>query len=119
LQVGPSRKSLIPVATKRRDADDATVSNDRLRDRGQKDDVGRIVRKDPLEIVAVPGRDPFGRKGLCINVHSITSSARASREVGIATPIAFAVLRLSTSRKLVGCWIGRPLVLAPLRIRST
>src|SRR5215471_9046800 len=52
-------------------------------------------------------------------LHSITSSARASSEVGICIPIVLAVLRLITNRKLVGCWTGRSPNLAPLRIRSS
>src|SRR5262249_25301903 len=51
--------------------------------------------------------------------HSITSSARASRLSGTVRPSAFAVLRLSTSSYLVGCWTGRLAGFSPLRIRST
>src|SRR5438093_8128625 len=51
--------------------------------------------------------------------HSITRSARRRRESGILSASAFAVLRLMTSSKLVGCSIGRLAGLAPLRIRST
>jgi D-alanyl-D-alanine dipeptidase len=50
--------------------------------------------------------------------HSITSSASTSSDVGIAKPIALAVLRLSTSLKRVGCSTGRSFGLAPLRILS-
>src|SRR5207237_4947865 len=49
--------------------------------------------------------------------YSITSSARARSEAGTSMPSALAVLRLITSRKLVGCWTGRSPTLAPLRIR--
>ena len=48
--------------------------------------------------------------------HSITSSARSSTDVGSSTPIAFAVLRLTTSSNFVGCSTGRSAGLAPLRI---
>jgi hypothetical protein len=48
--------------------------------------------------------------------HSITSSARARIEGGIVRPKAFAVLRLTTSSKLVDCWTGRSAGLAPLSI---
>src|SRR5262249_32282105 len=51
--------------------------------------------------------------------HSMTSSARASSVSGTVRPSALAVLRLITSRKVVGCWTGSSPALAPLRIRST
>ena len=38
---------------------------------------------------------------------SMTSSARASSVGGTSRPSAFAVLRLTTSSNLVGCWTGR------------
>jgi len=53
------------------------------------------------------------------NVYSITSSARPSSGSGTVRPSAFAVLRLTVSSNLVGCWTGRSIGLAPLRIRST
>src|SRR6516164_8423824 len=49
--------------------------------------------------------------------YSITSSARARIEGGTVRPSAVAVLRLTTSSKVVGCWTGRSAGLAPLRIR--
>src|SRR5262249_4284934 len=51
--------------------------------------------------------------------HSITSSVRASKEIGGSRPSAFAVLRLMTSSNLVACWTGRSPGLSPLRMRST
>src|SRR5215475_13281795 len=51
--------------------------------------------------------------------HSITSSAVCRNGSGMVRPSAFAVLRLMTSSNLVGCWTGRSLAFAPLRIRST
>jgi len=45
--------------------------------------------------------------------HSMTSSARARIEGGIVRPSALAVLRLTTSSKMVGCWTGRSAGLAP------
>src|SRR5262249_22778084 len=51
--------------------------------------------------------------------HSMTSSAVCRNGSGMVRPSAFAVLRLITSSYLVGCWTGRSLGLAPLRIRST
>ena len=49
----------------------------------------------------------------------MTSSARASNEVGIVRPSAFAALRLMTNRKVVACWMGISLTLAPRRTLST
>src|SRR5262249_14509525 len=51
--------------------------------------------------------------------HSMTSSARASTEVGTSKPIALAVLRLTTSSYLVGACTGRSAGFSPLRMRST
>jgi hypothetical protein len=63
------------------------------------------------------GRRPFAVKAAVI--YSITSSARARIEGGIVSPSAFAVLRLTTSSNLVGCWTGRSAGFAPFRILST
>src|SRR5262249_24239445 len=52
-------------------------------------------------------------------LHSITSSARASRVSGRVRPSAFAVVRLMTRSNLVGCSTGRSPRLAPRRILST
>src|SRR5713226_4172238 len=52
-------------------------------------------------------------------LHSITSSARASRVGGTARPRAMAVLRLIASSYLVGACTGRSPGFAPLRMRST
>src|SRR5262249_24223378 len=52
-------------------------------------------------------------------LHSITSSARASRLSGTVSPSAFAVFRLITSSNFVGCSTGKSAGLAPLRILST
>src|SRR5262245_47484260 len=52
-------------------------------------------------------------------VHSITSSAWTSTAGGIVSPSALAVLRLTTSSNLVGCWIGRSPGFVPFRILST
>src|SRR6185437_15279042 len=51
--------------------------------------------------------------------HSITSSAPASSDDGMAKSRAFAVFLLMTSSKRVGCWIGRSAGFAPRRMRST
>src|SRR6185503_20115171 len=51
--------------------------------------------------------------------HSMTWSARWSSDGGIVRPRAFAVLRLMTSSKLLGCSTGTSQGLAPFRILST
>jgi hypothetical protein len=51
--------------------------------------------------------------------HSITSSALASNNGGITTPIALAVFRLTMVLNFVACSIGMSPGLAPLRISST
>jgi len=48
--------------------------------------------------------------------HSMTSSARARIAGGTVSPSALAVLRLTTSSNLVGCWTGKSAGFAPLRI---
>jgi hypothetical protein len=49
-------------------------------------------------------------------LHSITSSARASRVAGTVRPSALAVCRLMTNSNLVDCKTGRSAGLAPLSI---
>src|SRR5215470_12979713 len=49
--------------------------------------------------------------------HSITSSARTSREAGKVMPSVLAVLRLMTNSNLVDCITGRSAGFSPLRIR--
>src|SRR5262245_52955675 len=51
--------------------------------------------------------------------HSITWSARPSKDGGIVRFSAFAVFMLTTSSNFVGCSTGRSAGLAPLRILST
>src|SRR5215469_14314924 len=51
--------------------------------------------------------------------YSMTSVARARIEGGPERPSSLAVLRLTTSSNVVGCWTGRSTGLAPLRILST
>src|SRR5262249_32817367 len=51
--------------------------------------------------------------------HSITSSARRRKDSGIVSPIAFAVLRLTTSSNLVGCSTGMSAGFLPRKIMST
>src|SRR5262249_25487888 len=50
-------------------------------------------------------------------LHSITSSASASRLAGTAMPSALAVFRLSTNSNLVGCTTGRSEGFSPASIR--
>src|SRR5215831_13666801 len=50
-------------------------------------------------------------------LHSITSSARASKVGGMAIPMALAVLRLMISSNLVGCAIGRSPGFSPFNTR--
>src|SRR5262245_60066733 len=52
-------------------------------------------------------------------LHSITSSARASKVSGTMRPSALAVLRLTTSTYLFGFCTGRSAGFSPLRMRST
>ena len=51
-------------------------------------------------------------------LHSITSSARASRVGGTSRPSALAVLRLMTNSNLVDCMTGRSAGFSPLRMRT-
>src|SRR5438477_6487725 len=51
--------------------------------------------------------------------HWMISSARCSKDWGIVSPRALAVLRLMTSSNLVGCSTGRSAAFAPLRSLST
>src|SRR5262249_39446520 len=51
--------------------------------------------------------------------HSITSSARNRNDSGIVKPIAFAVLRLTTSSNFVGCSTGRSAGFETSRILCT
>src|SRR6516164_8665113 len=52
-------------------------------------------------------------------LHSITSSARASKLSGMARPSVLTVLTLIVSSYLIGCCTGNSATFAPLRIRST
>ena len=61
----------------------------------------RARRKRPCGSRTAEKRDELA------SLHSITSSARASRVTGISIPISLAVLRFITSSNLVGCWTGR------------
>ena len=69
----------------------------------------------PLVVDPVPRPDV----SICSKMHgadySITSAACASTGAGISRPMLLAVLRLMTSSKFGGCWIGSSPVFAPLR----
>src|SRR4029453_9769077 len=54
----------------------------------------------------------------CGHDHSTTSSAIESRPAGMASPNAFAVLRLITNSNLVGRSTGRSAGFSPLRIAA-
>src|SRR5262245_27504361 len=56
---------------------------------------------------------------LCVAAQRITSSAWKRRVGGIVRPRAWAVFRLMTSSKWVGCSTGRSAGLVPFRMRST
>ena len=74
----------------------------------------RARRERPRERRAAEKRDDLAAPD-----HSITSSARASRDGGTSRPSALAVLRLITSSYLVGACTGRSAGFSPLRMRST
>src|SRR5262249_10082790 len=91
-----------------------------------------VYASQPLSPVATQHSLPSGRYSLlgpdfhrldrtsfAWRTHSITSSARASTDVGTSRPSALAVLRLITSSYSVGAWPGRSAGFAPLRMRST
>src|SRR5512144_892734 len=91
-----------------------------------------VYASQPLSPVATQHSLPSGRYSLLGPVfhrldrtsfawrtHSITSSARASREGGTSTPSALAVIRLMTRSNLVGCSTGRSAGFAPRKILST
>src|SRR5262249_30795623 len=73
----------------------------------------RARRERPRRRCAAEQRDEAA------SLHSITSSARASRLSGTVRPSALAVLRLIASSYLVGACTGRSAGLSPLRMRST
>ena len=75
--------------------------------------VGCCARAPADSRGAAPERDEFAA------LHSITSSASASRRSGTASPSALAVLRLSTKSNFVGCITGRSAGLSPLRTLPT
>jgi hypothetical protein len=56
---------------------------------------------------------------LLLHFHSITSSARTSRIVGISRPSVLAVRRLITRSNLVGCTTGNSPTFSPFRMRPT
>src|SRR5262249_20919789 len=77
----------------------------------------------PLGLLGMPAErprcHPAERGDELASSHSMTSSARARIDGGTVRPSAFAILRLTTSSKVVGCCTGRSAGLVPLRIRLT
>src|SRR5262249_38202678 len=71
----------------------------------------RARRERPRHRRAAEQRDELAA------LHSITSSARASRLSGISRPSAFAVLRLITNSNFAGSITGRSPGFSPLRMR--
>src|SRR5262249_323798 len=69
--------------------------------------------KRPSGYTAAEQRDELA------SFHSITSSVRASNEIGGSRPSALAVLRLITSSNLVAYCTGSSPGFSPLRMRST
>src|SRR6516162_2308108 len=63
------------------------------------------------------GRTAEERDELAPLHHSITSSARTSRAVGISMPSVLAVLRLTISSTFVTCCTGRSEGFSPFRMR--
>jgi len=73
-----------------------------------------------VQPVAVRSATEFDNAFSAIRLpHSITSSTRDRNDSGIVSPSALAVLRLTTSWNLVGCWTGRSAGSPPFRILST
>src|SRR4051794_11891115 len=59
------------------------------------------------------------RTSFAWRTHSITSSARPSKEGGTVSPSVLAVLRLITSSNLTGCSIGKSAGFAPFKTFCT
>lgn len=72
----------------------------------------RLIQTDS----AAPSNGPFRIPSA---VHRITSSAISKTDCGIVSPMAWAVLRLTTNSNLVGCSMGKSPGFMPLRILST
>src|SRR5262249_31220561 len=73
----------------------------------------RACRQRPNCCRATEKRDEIA------TLHSITSSARASKVGGTSMPSAFAVLRFNTSSNFVACSTGRSAGLIPCRVLCT
>src|SRR4051812_7491507 len=104
-----------------------------LQESGDTSLIFRIVRSGgndhpdaphPLALLRPRGKRPRCRRAAkqrdeLAALHSITSSARSKNDSGIASPSAFAVVRLRTRSNLVGCSTGSSPGLAPRKILST
>jgi hypothetical protein len=95
------------------------VCRNQLRPKGR--ELVRVAAAQPAQSLATTGRDlsypkPAVQQG---SPYSITSSARASTEVGRSRPSALAALRLMASSYLLGACTGKSAGFSPLRMRST
>src|SRR5262249_23222362 len=66
-----------------------------------------------------PDLHRLDRTSFAWRTHSITSSASATKLLGISRPSALAALRLMLNSYLLGCCTGNSAGFAPLRMRST
>jgi iron(III) transport system ATP-binding protein len=82
-----------------------------------------LAMSDAPKLIVAQGPKTFTQPDSCgaayRHAYSITSSARASSVGGMVTPIALAVVMLTTSSTLVGNSTGRSAGFAPLTILST
>src|SRR5262245_16504460 len=78
-----------------------------------------VARRRPLPDAENFGGEVSFRSLPLWFVYSITSSARARKDSGIARLMALAAGRLMINSNLVGCSIGRSAGFAPLKILST
>jgi len=69
--------------------------------------------------LGIPASENLHKLGHWPPLHSITSSARASRFGGTSMPSARAVSRLMTNSNLLDCTTGKSAGVAPLRMRPT
>src|SRR5204863_4333669 len=77
----------------------------------------------PIRLLRARRERPGGRRAAeqcdeLAALHSLTSSAAASRVAGTVRPSAFAVLRLITNSNFTVCWIGKVEGFSPLRTRA-
>src|SRR5262249_54075282 len=102
-----------PLA-QRVDRDRSALGGSRMKKSDHWDFPRRLLRARRQRPRRRTAEQPHERAAL----HSMTSSARASRVAGTSRPSALAVFRLTTVSYLVGVWTGRSPGFSPLRIRS-